>query len=66
MALPILERAAAARGASPEVRYHHAVAQAKGGKPDEARASLQRLLAAPGFAQEAQARELLKELGAAP
>lgn len=66
MALPILERAAAARGASPEVRYHHAVAQAKSGKPDEARASLHRLLAAPGFAQEAQARELLKELGGAP
>jgi hypothetical protein len=48
------------------MRYHHAVAMAKGGKPDEARASLQRLLATPGFAQEAQARELLKELGPAP
>jgi Tfp pilus assembly protein PilF len=65
-ALPILERAVAARGALPEMRYHHAVALARGGRRDEARASLRQLLAVPGFTQAAQARELLKELGDAP
>jgi putative PEP-CTERM system TPR-repeat lipoprotein len=65
-ALPILERAASARGATTEVRYHHAVALAKGGKPDEARKALRQLLTVPGFAQSAEVRELLKELGDTP
>ncbi|MEO8019985.1 MAG: XrtA/PEP-CTERM system TPR-repeat protein PrsT [Pseudomonadota bacterium] len=62
-ALPVLERAIGGRGATPEMRYHHAVALAKGGRTDDARASLKRLLADPAFAQAAQARNLLKELG---
>jgi Tfp pilus assembly protein PilF len=61
-ALPMLERAAKARDAQPEMRYHYAVALAKGGRADEARAVLRQLLADPGFAQATQARELLKDL----
>ena len=63
LALPILERAATAPNASAEMRYHHAVALAKGGRPDEARASLQKLLSLPGFPLATEARALLKELG---
>lgn len=65
-ALPILEKAVAAPGASTEMRYHHAVALARAGRHDEARVSLRRLLAIAGFAQAAQARELLKDLGDTP
>jgi len=66
VALPILERPATAPGAPAEVRYHYAVALAKGGRPDEARTSLRSLLAVPGFSQPAEARALLTELGDAP
>jgi putative PEP-CTERM system TPR-repeat lipoprotein len=61
-ALPILEKAVRAPGAPAEVRYHHAVALAKGGKPAEAGVALRQLLADPRFAQAAEARELLEGL----
>lgn len=66
IALPILERAAAAPGATAEVRYHYATALAKGGRPDEARTLLRQLLAGPASAQTPGIRTLLKELGDAP
>ncbi len=62
-ALPLLERAAAAPGASPEVHYHLAVARAKSGQQGQARATLRKLVADPGFAQAKEARKLLAELG---
>ena len=62
-ALPLLEAAASVSGAPAEVRYHLAVAQAKAGKRDEARAGLRKLLEGPAFAQAADARKLLAELG---
>jgi putative PEP-CTERM system TPR-repeat lipoprotein len=63
VALPILERAASAAKATPEVHYHYAVALAKAGQPDEARASLRKLVAGPAFAEAGEARALLKQLG---
>jgi Tfp pilus assembly protein PilF len=65
-ALPILERAANAHGAAPETRYHHAVALAKSGKPEEARAVLRPLRDGPAFEQSAQVHALLVELGEGP
>jgi putative PEP-CTERM system TPR-repeat lipoprotein len=65
-ALPILDKAAAAPGASAEVRYHHAVAMARSGRKEEARASLRQLARTQGFAKAAEAAALLKELGGAP
>jgi putative PEP-CTERM system TPR-repeat lipoprotein len=62
-ALPILERIVAGPGATAEMRYHLAVARARTGKKDEARADLKRVLAEPGFGQPADARKLLAELG---
>jgi predicted Zn-dependent protease len=66
VALPILERAASAANATPEVHYHYAVALAKAGQPDEARASLRRLVAGPAFSEAGEARALLKQLGDGP
>ena len=63
VALPILERAAKATGATPGVRYHHAVALAKSGQTDEARGSLRVLVAGPAFPEAGEARALLKQLG---
>jgi len=65
-ALPLLEKAAAARGASAEVRYHHAVALARSDRKDEARPLLRALLGVPGFAYVAETRALLQQLGDAP
>lgn len=65
-ALPILARAASATGATPEVRYHHAVALAKAGQADEARGSLRVLVAGPAFPEAGEARALLKQLGDGP
>jgi putative PEP-CTERM system TPR-repeat lipoprotein len=62
-ALPLLKAAALAPGATAEVHYHLAVAQARAGQQEEARAALRRLLADPAFAQAADARKLLAELG---
>jgi putative PEP-CTERM system TPR-repeat lipoprotein len=62
-ALPILKGAAAVPGAPADVRYHLAVAQARGGERDEARAALRKLVAEPGFEAAAEARKLLAELG---
>jgi putative PEP-CTERM system TPR-repeat lipoprotein len=65
-ALPILERAVKAPDANPEMRFHYAVALARGGRPEEAGTALRKLLAEPGFGHAAEARELLKELGISP
>jgi TolA-binding protein len=61
--LPLLESAAADPRASTDIRYHLAVARARCGQHDEARAALRNLLAEPGFEAAAQARKLLAELG---
>ena len=62
-ALPLLKVAAALPGASAEVRYHLAVAQARADEREEARVALRRLVAEPGFEGAAEARKLLAELG---
>lgn len=62
-ALPLLESAAAAPGAPADVRYHLAVARARGGQHEEARADLRKLLAESGFESAAEARKLLADLG---
>jgi cellulose synthase operon protein C len=61
--VPILERAVGGRGASPEMRYHYAVALAKSARAGDARTELRKLAAGPEFAQSADVRKLLKELG---
>jgi putative PEP-CTERM system TPR-repeat lipoprotein len=62
-AVPLLESAAAAQGAPAEVRYHLAVARARSGQREEARADLRKLVAGPGFEGAAEARKLLADLG---
>jgi Tfp pilus assembly protein PilF len=62
-ALPILKGAAASPGAPADVRYHLAVAQARSGEREEARAALRKLAAEPGFEGAAEARKLLAETG---
>jgi len=64
--VPILERAVGGRGASPEMRYHYAVALAKSGRAGDARTELNKLASGPEFAQSADVRKLLKELGESP
>lgn len=65
-ALPLLEKAAAARGASADVRYHYAVALARSGRKDQARALLRQLVSTPEFTYAGETRALLKQLEEAP
>jgi putative PEP-CTERM system TPR-repeat lipoprotein len=65
-ALPILERAANAPGAGPEVRLHHAAALARAGRADESRGALRQLLSEPQFPLAREARELLAGLDRKP
>ena len=65
-ALPYLEEAAAALPDQPLVFYHLGVAQARLGRPEAARASLERALAAAAPAPLPEARALLDALTVAP
>ncbi len=59
----LLRKAVALENGRAEIRYHHAVALAKLGKYDEARAALQEILAGDeGFAGRKDAEKLLAEL----
>ena len=65
-ALPYLEEAATALPDQPLVFYHLGVAQARLGRPEAARASLERALAAAAPAPLPEARALLDALTVAP
>jgi putative PEP-CTERM system TPR-repeat lipoprotein len=61
--LELLQRAVTLAPDQQEIRYHYAVALVRSGKRDAGRAELERILSGGGnFAQEAQARELLKSV----
>jgi cellulose synthase operon protein C len=60
--LPYLQAAAAAKDASSEIRFHHAVALARTGSSAEARRTLEGLLRMPDFPSRAEAEKLLREL----
>jgi putative PEP-CTERM system TPR-repeat lipoprotein len=63
-ALPYLREAVARAASDPQVHYHLAVALARLGRAEEARHSvLQALRSGRGFAEEQDARALLKTLG---
>jgi tetratricopeptide (TPR) repeat protein len=58
----LLEQAASALPANPEVQYHLAVVYAEQGKRTEARQALERALKGPRFAETADAQKLLDSL----
>ena len=61
--LELLQEAHQLAPRSPTIHYHYAVALAKSGQQEKARRELERLLeSAQGFAQEAEARSLLRQL----
>jgi len=61
--LALLQQAVSLAPDQQEIRYHYAVALVRSGKKDSGRAELERILSGDGnFAQEAQARELLKSV----
>jgi len=57
-----LQAAVGQPGATPEIRYHHAVALARTGAAEEARRQLQDLLRDPQFTSRSEAERLLREL----
>ena len=62
-ALPQLEAASAALPGNPEIQYHVAVALQRAGRPNDARAVLEKLLSSgTSFASKAEAEKLLDEL----
>lgn len=64
--LPFLAVAAAAADATPDIRFHHAVALARTGSIPEARRTLETLLRAPNFEARSAAETLLRQLSNGP